>query len=168
MRRGRLSRAAFATLTVSLTGASVALGTPAAPSGRQPVPGNVEFSGLFEGGRGTIWLRAVNGTVVAEVSGSVPGTCRDQAGGTVPPARGGAIQFTGYTREARIGRGGAFAFRLMPAPQDLQGGMGQFDLAIRGTFHGNNVIGRVRGTSRKDGPFASCSADARFWAWRNN
>lgn len=46
--------------------------------------------------------------------------------------------------------------------------MEKFDLLIRGTFHGNNVVGRVRGTSTDDGPFSSCRADARFWAWRNS
>ncbi len=179
MRRRRLSRSSAAALAACLTAVSVALGAAAAPSGRQPVPGGpdgVQFFGWFERGRGSMALlslavlnqdrTAIEGIHVAHVGGAVPATCRDRSGKTVTPARGGSISVNGHTRGAPIGPGGAFAFRLRPAPQDIQGGLAPFDLAIRGTFHGNNVVGRVRGTSGKGGPFASCKADARFWAWR--
>lgn len=108
----------------------------------------------------------MGGGMVIQFSGAAPATCCRQ-GKAVTPAYGGTIQILGYTRGAPISPGSTFTFRLRTAPQDLEGGVPRFDVTIRGTFHGNNLVGRARGTSGKGMAFDSCKTDARFWAWRN-
>ena len=162
-----LTVAASLLVTVMITSAVASAGT--ATSGRRPLPlPRVEFRGQLEhaGYNGTIVVVAVAGKAVGWVGGLLPATCRDLQGRTSAPEDGASIDFQEYTGGAPISPGGSFAFTLRPRPQTIKYGRAPFVVKVRGTFYGNNVVGRAQGSSGKGQQYTRCTGNARFWARR--
>lgn len=101
------------------------------------------------------------------MSGILPGTCRDKrTSRIVRVGRDGAIgmQFD-VLPNAVIRADGTFAFT---AKASADSGLSPHTVTVRGTFYGNNVIGRASGrsTTAKFDRYSSCSGDQQFWAKR--
>jgi len=159
--------------------ASSAGGSSGGAAGRRPPPGSgpgdcsLEFQGNFEGapGSGITLCSSHDGTLVTFAHGGVPATCRVRQGGVRNAPRDGAIVaefhvYPGALVGARIRPGGSFGFTARPNRVDLQGGLADHVVTVRGTFYGNNVVGRARARSGKDAFYLGCTGDARFWARR--
>lgn len=164
---------AISVLAVTL--ATVAVASRSITTGRQPPhnPGEIlEFRGQFEHPGNNGWagvvLKTESGKTAFWMGGQAPGTCRLSDGSIRKPGRDGAIGvlFQGFSGAAPIGRGGSFAFTLRPRAVDLQSGNAPFVVRVTGTFYGNNVVGRLKGSSGPDPLLGRCTADARFWARR--
>lgn len=162
----QIAIAIVAGLPVAL-GASTAEGT--ATRGRQP-PGGITLQGLF-------YLAPWEGDVSIQVSdtqpriesvtGILPGTCHDDVTGrTLRVGRDGAIGVLFVASpNALIRPDGSFSFT---AKAGLESGYPPHTITMRGTFYGNNVLGRVRGRSgsAKYNRRSNCSGDQPFWAKR--
>lgn len=101
------------------------------------------------------------------MSGILPGTCREKRTGRIVRAgRDGAIgmQFDALPN-AVIRPNGTFAFT---AKVSAASGLTPHTVTVRGTFYGNNALGRVRGrsTAAKYDRYSSCSGDQPFWVRR--
>ena len=137
--------------------------------GRQPVPG-VELAGFFHQAKwqGTFSINISLGEPrIRRMSGILPATCREKRTGRVVRAGpDGAIgmEFDAQPNAA-IRPNGAFAFT---AKVSAASGFAPHTVTVRGTFYGNNVLGRVRGrsTATRFGRYSSCSGDQPFWAKR--
>jgi hypothetical protein len=96
----------------------------------------------------------------------LPGTCRDKRKGRL--VRAGPDGAIGMNFDAQpntaIRPNGTFSFTA----KSPNSGFTPHTITVRGTFYGNNVLGRVRGrsTTSKFDPLSNCSGDQPFWAKR--
>ena len=166
MTGGRTLATAAVALLVGAAATSVAGGT--AGRGRQP-PSNVDLAGFFHRAawQGGVSIKISPAGRLYRTEGILPGTCRDKRTGRVVRAgRDGAIgmQFDAVPN-AVIRPNGTFAFT---AKVSAASGLTPHTVTVRGTFFGNNALGRVRGrsTTAKYDRYAGCSGDQPFWAKR--
>lgn len=152
-----------------LAAVATAAASGASSGGRRPV-GNVELAGFFDQAawQGGVSIRiSPDGKRVYRVSGIVPGACRDKRTGRV--VRAGADGAIGMQFDALpnavINPNGTFSFTAMASADS---GLTPHTVAVRGTFYGNNVLGRVKGrsTTATYDRYSSCSGDQPFWAKR--
>jgi opacity protein-like surface antigen len=163
-------RSIAATAAVAFLAAAVAAAAVGAASGGRLPPGNVELAGFFDRAawQGTVSIRiASDGARVSRMSGILPGVCREkQTGRVVRAGRDGAIgmQFDAFPN-AVIRPNGTFSFT---AKVSAESGLAPHTVTVRGTFYGNNALGRVSGrsTAAKYDRYSSCSGDQPFWAKR--
>lgn len=128
----------------------------------------VQLQGFFDRApwQGTVTIRIGENGKIRQVDGVLPGTCRDKRTGSMARSgRDGAIglQFVVYP-DAPVRANGSFAFTAKGGGEDIA----PHTITVRGTFYGNNVIGRVKGrggTTEYD-RYAKCSGDQPFWAKR--
>jgi hypothetical protein len=140
-----------------------------AGEGRQPLP-DVELSGFFSQApwQGPLSIHiSPAGPRIQRISGVLPGTCREKKTGRVVRAGpDGAIGMNFAAQpNAAIRTNGTFAFT---AKVSAASGPAPHTVTVRGTFYGNNALGRVRGRSSaaKYDRYSSCSGDQPFWAKR--
>jgi hypothetical protein len=149
-----------------------AVGTTGAPGGttggRQPLS-NVALAGFFNQAKwqGVMSITiAPDGPRIQRISGILPGTCREKKTGRV--VRAGPDGAIGMNFDAQpnaaIRPNGTFSFTA----KSPNSGFAPHTITVRGTFYGNNVLGRVRGrsTAAKYDRYSSCSGDQPFWAKR--
>jgi hypothetical protein len=165
MTRGRVT--AVAALVVCAVGTTAAGG--AAGGGRQPLK-NVQLAGYFHQ---ALWPGTLSINIsqyeprIARMSGTLPSTCRDKRTGRL--VRAGPDGAVGMQFDAQpnavIRPNGTFAFT---AKVGSGSGLTPHTVTVRGTFYGNNVLGRVRGksTTAKYDRYSGCSGDQPFWAKR--
>lgn len=169
--RANLSQTTLAnTVAVALVAATLVVGASAFPSataGRQPPAGELEFRGGVGPGGANGWSQIVIRTLENEAfwaGGGIPGTCvKDGKVRRAGPDGAIDVMFQGYTGRAPIASNGSFAFRMKGGTGF---GNGRFTVTLRGTFHGNNVVGRAKGRMGPDPILGTCTADAAFWAKR--
>ena len=162
-----MTRALVTAVALLLGAVPVAVG--AIDGGRQP-PNNVELAGYFSQAKwqGTLSIKISEARPrIQRISGILPGTCREKrTGRLVRAGRDGAIgmQFDALPN-AVIHPNGTFAFT---AKVGAGSGLTPHTITVRGTFYGNNVLGRARGrsTTSKFDRYSSCSGDQPFWAKR--
>jgi hypothetical protein len=166
MIRGRIVTTAVA-LLIGATATTVAGG--ASGAGRQP-RGEIELAGYFHQAAwpGTVTITtSSDGQRVYRISGDLPGVCRDKRTGRLLRAgRDGAISMLfDASPNALIHSDGTFSFT---AKVSAASGLAPHTLTVRGTFYGNNVLGRASGrsTTAKYERYSSCSGDQPFWAKR--
>ena len=165
----RRGRSLVATTVVLVVGVVPGVAGGAASGGRQP-HGDVELSGFFHQAawQGNASIRiAPDGQRVYRMSGILPGVCRDKrTGRLVRAGRDGAIgmQFD-VLPNAAIHPNGTFSFT---AKATAESGLTPHTVTVRGTFYGNNVLGRVSGrsTTAKYDRYTGCTGDQPFWAKR--
>jgi hypothetical protein len=155
----------FALLAVTVP--AVCLGAGAA--GRPPIPGpdGVDLQGYFyrPAWGGNVTFRIVDGPTIRQVDGILPGPCYDKRKRrVVRPGRDGAIglQFSVYPN-APVHANGSFSFTAKGV-----GDITPHTVTVRGTFYGNNALGRVKGRGGKSqyDPLSNCKGDEPFWARR--
>ena len=166
MTRGRTL--AITALALALGAVATTLAGGAVTGGRQPLP-KVELAGFFHQAawQGGVSIKISPSGRIYRMEGILPGTCRDKRSGRVVRAgRDGAIglQFDAQPN-AVIRPNGAFAFAVKVSAAS---GLTPHTVTVRGTFYGNNVLGRVRGrsTTAKYDRYSGCSGDQPFWAKR--
>jgi hypothetical protein len=158
-------RLATTVILLAATVPTVCLGVSTA--GRQPLP-PVQLQGYFHLAvwQGNVTFRVAEGPTIRQVDGILPGTCYDKRKGRVVRAGpDGAIglQFVVYPN-APVRADGSFSFTAKGGGSDIT----PHTITVRGTFYGNNVLGRVKGRGGKStyDPFSNCSGDQPFWARR--
>lgn len=164
-------RRALVTTAIALLLAAVSttIAGAAAGGGRQPPP-KIELAGYFSDAawQGTMSITIAPGEPrIYRISGILPGTCYDKRKGRVVRAGpDGAIgmQFDALPN-AVIHPNGTFAFS---AKVPASSGLTPHTITVRGTFYGNNVLGRAHGRSTKSkyDPLSNCSGNQPFWAKR--
>ena len=138
-------------------------------AGRQPPP-KIELAGYFSD---AAWQGTMSITIspseprLYRISGILPGSCYDRRKGRVVRAGpDGAIgmQFDALP-SAVIHPNGTFAFT---AKVGAGSGLTPHTITVRGTFYGNNVLGRAHGRSTKSkyDALSNCSGSQPFWAKR--
>lgn len=141
----------------------------AVSGGRQPLP-NVELAGFFHEAAwaGTMSIKIAPGEPrIYRIGGILPGTCYDKRKGRVVrvgPDGAIGMQFDAQPN-AVIHPDGTFAFT---AKVGSGSGLTPHTITVRGTFYGNNVLGRAHGRSTKSkyDPLSNCSGNQPFWAKR--
>jgi hypothetical protein len=166
MTRGRALVAIAVSLVLGAVLTTVAGG--AVSGGRQPVAG-VELAGFFHQAK---WQGSVSiyispdGPTIRRLNGILPGTCREKrTGRVVRVGPDGAIGMNFDAQPKAVVRpNGTFSFTA----KSPASGFAPHTITVRGTFYGNNVLGRVRGqsTAAKYERYSSCSGDQPFWAKR--
>jgi hypothetical protein len=163
-------RRALATTAIAmlLAAVSTTVAGAAARGGRQPPP-KIELAGYFSQAKwqGTMSITISPGEPrIYRISGILPGTCREKKTGRV--VRAGPDGAIGMNFDAQpnatIRPNGTFSFTV----KSPNSGFAPHTITVRGTFYGNNVLGRVRGrsTAAKYDRYSSCSGDQPFWAKR--
>jgi hypothetical protein len=156
------------TAVVLLGAVATTVAGGAVGGGRQP-PNNVELAGFFSQARwqGTLSIKISDaGPRIERISGVLPGTCREKKTGRV--VRAGPDGAIGMNFDAKpnaaIRPNGTFSFTA----KSPSSGFAPHTITVRGTFYGNNALGRVRGrsTAAKYDRYSSCSGDQPFWAKR--
>ena len=169
--------AACPTAVLAAVIVSSGLGASAEPTGRRPpqVAGDfcsISFKGVFLGANWSYVEICPAREKLIACSGMAPGTCRAEAGRISKPNRDGAIsaQFNLLPRAA-VAVDGSFAFTVRspgPGQPPANPSLPKIVMTVRGTFYGNNVVGRVRFTSGKDAFYTGCTGDVRFRAKRSD
>jgi len=164
-------RRAHLTTAIALLVAAVSttVAGAAASGGRQP-PTKIELAGYFSDAawQGTMSIPIAPGEPrIYRISGILPGTCYDKRKRRLVRAGpDGAIgmQFDDHPN-AIIHPDGTFAFS---AKVPASSGLTPHTITVRGTFYGNNVLGRAHGRSTKSkyDPLSNCSGNQPFWAKR--
>jgi hypothetical protein len=162
-------RALVTTAGVLASAVATTVAVGAAIGGRQP-PNNIELAGFFHQAAwpGGVSIRiATDEASIGRMSGILPGVCRDKrTGRLVRAGRDGAIGMEFDTSpNAPIQPNGSFSFT---AKVSSDSGLTPHTVTVRGTFYGNNVLGRVSGHSStaKYDRYSGCSGDQPFWAKR--
>jgi hypothetical protein len=165
--RGRSLVTVVVVLLLGAFSTSVAGG--AGTGGRQP-PGGIELAGYFSEALwpGTMQIKvAPDGARIYRMTGILPGACFDRRKGRV--VRAGPDGAIGMNFDALpnavIHPDGTFAFS---AKVGAGSGFTPHTITVRGTFYGNNVLGRARGrsTKAKYDRLSNCSGNQPFWAKR--
>ena len=167
MTRSRTIAATVVALGFGSVIAAVAGG--AVNGGRQPLA-KVELAGFFSEAAwpGVLSINiSDDGPRIYRMSGILPGTCYDKRKGrVVHVGADGAIgmQFDALPN-AVIRPNGTFSFT---AKVSASSGLTPHTITVRGTFYGNNVVGRAHGRSTKSKYdfLSNCSGNQPFWAKR--
>jgi hypothetical protein len=156
------------TAVVLLGAVATTVAGGAVGGGRQPL-NDVELSGFFSQApwQGPLSIHiSPGGPRIYRMSGVLPGTCREKKTGRV--VRAGPDGAIGMNFDAKpnaaIRPNGTFSFTA----KSPASGFAPHTITVRGTFYGNNALGRVRGrsTAAKYDRYSSCWGDQPFWAKR--